>query len=160
MDERVGEVVLVARLEMMRQEGVVLAVDAGAHHELDAGLLSDARGEARIAREVHARRVDDRAHAVPHRAADLLDGARELLVLVVQVRVLRADGLARRQQVLMDRACGPSGSLRSARRSSRSVAPRLLLCLRRTGPTLTMRSAEVGRRARVPIGRFERGDRG
>ena len=154
VDERVGEVVLVAVLEVMREERVVLAVDAGAHHELDAGLRGHSREKrASRARSMHAGSTIVRTPcAIAPRTCST---ARRLLVLVVEVRVLVADGLARRQQVLVAERAAHLARRRSARRSSRSVAPSAPPCLRRTGPTLTMRSADASADARrAPIGRF------
>jgi hypothetical protein len=71
VDEDVGEVVDVAVGEALGDEGVVLAVDARAHHQLDPGRFDHPLSQPDVTVEVHAGRLDDRLDTVLHRPLHL-----------------------------------------------------------------------------------------
>ena len=71
-DEHVGDLVGAAGDEEGRE--VVVGVDAGAGHDLQAGLLGDPRHERDVAAEEHGRRIADRLDPELHRRPRRLDG--------------------------------------------------------------------------------------
>ena len=118
-DEELGDRVRVAVDEELGQ--VVVGVDAGARHDLQAGLLGDSAHEGDVAAEEHRGRVADRLHSVLHHSAGAVDGHVELLPWRHRVRRFLLDGACVRplgedrlvadQQVLVDQRAAELGGV-------------------------------------------------
>ena len=100
VEEDRGDAVLVAVEEELRE--VVVGVDAGGEHDVEAALVGHPLAERGVAVEEHRARLDDGLHAMALDGVGVGDGGVPLGLLVIEVRELESPGLVGGAEVLVD----------------------------------------------------------